>query len=73
MKADADRLMNVIVFDDLGPVGTRIRSYGVGYRDDLAYQDLLAFFVPANEGLLAKLKAHLEAGPSPQESAPHER
>lgn len=60
MKADAGRLMNVIVFDDLGDDGTRVRSYGVGYRDLPAYHDLMEFFIPANEGLLEKLKSLLE-------------
>ena len=60
MKADAAHLMNVILFDDLGPAGTRIRSYGVGYRADPAYDELMGFFIPANEALFAELKAHLE-------------
>jgi uncharacterized protein YndB with AHSA1/START domain len=60
MKADEGKLMNVIVFDALGDAVTRIRSYGVGYRDLPAYDDLMEFFIPANEGLFQKLKEHLE-------------
>ncbi len=39
---------------------TRIRSYGIGYRDTPDYQQLMDFFVPANEGLIAKLIEVLE-------------
>ena len=60
MKEDAGRLMNVIVFDELEGDRTRIRSYGVGYRDRPAYDELMGFFIAANEGLFRKLKAHLE-------------
>ncbi len=60
MRQDEGRLMNVIVFESLGDERTRILSYGVGYRDLPAYQDLMEFFIPANEGLFRKLKAYLE-------------
>ncbi len=60
MKEDAEKLMNVIVFDRVAANQTRILSYGVGYRDTTDYRQLLDFFIPANEGLLRKLKAHLE-------------
>jgi uncharacterized protein YndB with AHSA1/START domain len=60
MKEDAGNLMNVIVFEELGESETRVRSYGVGYRDLPAYDELMEFFIPANEGLLSKLKQHLE-------------
>lgn len=60
MKEDAGNLMNVIVFESRGEEETLVRSYGVGYRDLPAYDDLMEFFIPANEGLLLKLKTHLE-------------
>ncbi|GJM26418.1 MAG: hypothetical protein DHS20C16_28330 [Phycisphaerae bacterium] len=62
MKQDADNLMNVIVFESLGKKRTRLLSYGVGYRDDPAYDKLMEFFVPANEGLFAKLIDYVENG-----------
>ena len=62
MKEDAQHLMNVIVFEAQGENRTRILSYGVGYRDTPAYEELLEFFVPANEGLYRNLKAFLEDG-----------
>ena len=60
MKEDEGKLMNVIVFEADGESVTRLESYGVGYRDLPAYHDLMKFFIPANEGLLQKLKDHLE-------------
>jgi len=60
MKSDADNLMNVIVFEEVGSDRTRIRSFGVGYRVLPEYDELMEFFIPANEVLLRKLKAHLE-------------
>ncbi len=60
MKQDADNLMNVIVFTPLGEKSTRIESYGVGYRKSKAYDQLMKFFIPANEGLFRKLKQVLE-------------
>ena len=63
MKEDAGNLMNVILFDARGETETLIRSYGVGYRDLPAYDELMDFFIPANEGLFEKLKEHLEESP----------
>ena len=60
MKEDAGNLMNVIVFDAQGESLTRLQSYGVGYRDLPEYDDLMKFFISANEGLFEKLKEHLE-------------
>ena len=60
MREDAQNLMNVIVFEDLAAGGTKILSYGTGYRDTDEYTALLDFFVPANEGLFRVLKQQLE-------------
>ncbi|MEZ4651029.1 MAG: SRPBCC domain-containing protein [Candidatus Eisenbacteria bacterium] len=60
MKQDAGRLMNVIVFETPDEGTTRVLSYGVGYHKDPAYDELMGFFIPANEGLLRKLKEILE-------------
>ena len=61
MQEDAEHLMNVIIFESLGDATTRISSYGVGYHDSPAYDELMDFFIPANEGLFAKLKQVLES------------
>ena len=60
MKEDAGNLMNVIVFEPLSENRSRILSYGVGYRDSEAYDELMEFFIPANEGLFQVLKDYLE-------------
>ena len=60
MKEDDGNLMNVIVFEPMGEKRTRVLSYGVGYRDLPAYEELMSFFIPANEGLFRKLKDYLE-------------
>ncbi len=62
MKADADKLMNVVLFESMGDERSKIYSYGVGYGDSEAYEGLIEFFIPANEGLFRNLKAYLEEG-----------
>ncbi len=62
MQEDAEHLMNVIVFEAMGENRTRVLSYGVGYRDQPAYEKLMDFFIGANEGLFQKLKDYLETG-----------
>ena len=60
MKEDADNLSNVILFDAISDDITRIRSYGIGYRDRPEYDELLSFFSSANRGLYEKLKRFVE-------------
>lgn len=65
MQRDAGKLMNVVLFEELGPRRTRIESYGVGYGADPAYDGLLGFFAQANRGLYVELKRALEE-PDPE-------
>ena len=51
---------NVILFDDLGEGRCRIRSYGIGYQDDPAYDELMKFFMQANDSLYETLIQKLE-------------
>ncbi len=62
LKQDADNLSNVILFEEVAPGRTRLRSYGIGYRDTPEYDELLGFFQQANAGLYAKLIRHVEGG-----------
>ena len=62
MQEDADKLSNVILFDEIGDGLTRIQSYGIGYTAAPEYDQLISFFVKANEGLYQNLKTYLEAG-----------
>ena len=60
MKKDADRLSNVMLFQELGPERTRLISYGIGYGDAPEYEDLLEFFRAANVQLYRGLKRYVE-------------
>ncbi|WP_237064843.1 SRPBCC family protein [Microbulbifer guangxiensis] len=60
MQEDDGKLMNVVVFEAQGESRTRLQSYGVGYRDLPEYDNLMQFFISANEGLFEKLKDHVE-------------
>ncbi len=55
MKQDGERLNNVILFERVSDSQTRIESYGVGYGDSPEYEQLIEFFISANEGLFAEL------------------
>ena len=62
MQKDADKLSNVILFDELSADVTRIQSYGIGYSDAPEYDQMMSFFIKANETLYQNLKAYLETG-----------
>jgi len=62
MQKDAAKLSNVILFDEVEPGRTRIQSYGIGYTDAPEYDQLMGFFIQANEGLFDVLRDYLESG-----------
>ena len=62
MQSDADKLSNVVLFDEVAAGVTRIQSFGIGYTDAPEYDDLMGFFIKANEGLYQNLRAYLETG-----------
>ncbi len=62
MQDDAERLSNVILFDEIEDGVTRIQSFGIGYSDAPEYDQLMSFFMKANEGLYQNLGAYLETG-----------
>ncbi|MDX1439098.1 MAG: SRPBCC domain-containing protein [Rubricoccaceae bacterium] len=62
LKQDADNLSNVILFDEIEVGQTLITSYGMGYSDSSEYEQLMQFFIQANEGLYAGLKRYVEDG-----------
>ena len=62
MKKDAERLSNVILFESRGPNATQIQSFGIGYTDSPELEELMSFFIKANEGLLENLKVYVESG-----------
>lgn len=62
MQEDAEKLSNVILFDEIGDGVTRIQSFGIGYTDAPEYDRLMGFFIKANEGLYQNLRTYLETG-----------
>ncbi len=62
MQADAEKLTNVVLFEELADGVTRIQSFGIGYTDAPEYDQLMSFFISANESLYEKLRAYLETG-----------
>lgn len=62
MQQDAENLSNVVLFDEVGPGQTLLISYGLGYGDSPEYEQLMQFFIQANEGLYENLIRYLENG-----------
>lgn len=59
---DAERLSNVVLFTADGKEATSIESYGIGYTQSPELQQMMKFFISANEGLLNNLRSYLEDG-----------
>jgi len=62
MQEDAEKLSNVILFDEIANGVTRIQSFGIGYTDAPEYDQLMGFFIKANESLYENLRAYLDTG-----------
>lgn len=62
MKNDGDRLINVVVFETQSDEVTIVKSYGIGYKDAPEYDELMGFFIQANESLYANLIQYVENG-----------
>ena len=62
LQEDADKMSNVILFDEVGDNLTRIQSYGIGYSDAPEVRQMMGFFVKANESLFQNLRTYLETG-----------
>lgn len=62
MHEDAEKLSNVILFEEIADGLTRIQSFGIGYTDAPEYDRLMGFFIKANESLYQNLRAYLETG-----------
>lgn len=61
MKEDEKNLYNIITFDEIYPGYVKITSHGIGYRNNQQYQQLMAYFVQANEQTQLKLIEYVEA------------
>lgn len=62
LQKDADKMSNVILFDEVADDLTRIQSYGIGYSDAPEMEQMMGFFIKANERLYQNLRAYLETG-----------
>ncbi len=59
LRENAKQMFNVITFHEKEN-GTKILSYGIGYKDTPEFKKLLDFFVTANEKTFEKLIAYVE-------------
>ncbi|MEM7049527.1 MAG: SRPBCC domain-containing protein [Acidobacteriota bacterium] len=59
LQEDAENLTNVLLFEELSDSKTRLRSYGIGYRDRPEYDELMTFFIQANEKLYRGLQDYV--------------
>lgn len=62
MKADAEDLFNVITFNELDQNRTQVISYGLGYKNNEKYKQLMKFFIQGNESSYKNLIRYLETG-----------
>lgn len=60
MKAEADNLYNVVLFEALGENKTRLVSHGMGYQNNEKYWGLMEFFIKGNAMGYKRLKEVLE-------------
>jgi uncharacterized protein YndB with AHSA1/START domain len=59
MKEEEKNLYSVVDFEALNDQQTRLTVYGIGYKNTKPWQDLMGFFIQANEQSLNTLKAYL--------------
>ncbi len=62
MKKDAKDMYNIIHFEEVDQDHTRITSYGIGYKNNPKYLELMKFFISANEKGHTQLISYLETG-----------
>lgn len=60
MKGEEKNLYSIVKFEELSAEKTKLTIYGIGYKNEQQWRDLLKFFIQGNEMTLNKLKKHLE-------------
>ncbi|MBN2777388.1 MAG: SRPBCC domain-containing protein [Bacteroidales bacterium] len=60
MIGEEKNLYSIVDFEKLDLNKTRLTIYGIGYKNEQQWRDLLKFFIQANEMTLNKLKKYLE-------------
>ncbi len=64
MKKDEKELFNMVVFEEISPLKTKVISYGIGYKNNEKYKSLMKFFIQGNAQSYANLISYLETGKS---------
>ena len=64
LKEDEKSLFNMILFEEITPIKTKVISYGIGYKNNEKYMSLLNFFIQGNEQSYLNLISYLETGKS---------
>lgn len=62
MKEDEKDLFNMILFEEISPLKTKVISYGIGYKNNEKYMSLMKFFIQGNEQSYLNLISYLETG-----------
>ena len=60
MKKEAKGFYNVIYFEAVDSNRTKVKSYGIGYKNTAKYLELMNYFMIANESTLRQLINYLE-------------
>jgi uncharacterized protein YndB with AHSA1/START domain len=60
MKGEEKNLYSIVAFEKLNESQTELTLYGIGYKNEKQWRDLLKFFIQGNEMTLNNLKSHLE-------------
>ena len=63
MQGEEKNLYSVVTFEKLGENQSELYVYGIGYKNEKQWRDLLTFFIQGNKMTLNKLKALLENKP----------
>jgi len=60
MQGEEKNLYNIVEFEKLSENQTKLTIYGIGYKNEQQWRDLLKFFIQGNEMTQNKLKNYLE-------------
>jgi uncharacterized protein YndB with AHSA1/START domain len=60
MKGEEKNLYSIVEFERLNENKTKLTIYGIGYKNEQQWLDLLKFFIQGNEMTMNKLKKYLE-------------
>ena len=60
MIGEEKNLYSIVVFDKMSDKQTKLTIYGIGYKNEQQWVDLLKFFIQGNEMSLNTLKNYLE-------------